>query len=419
MHGIIFLAFEDFLTSRLGDDAWSQVLEKAGLANSEYAPDQFYLDQDAFSLFAAGAERLGLPKNDMLHQFGHHVAPGLVEMGRSTGVIRDHWKTMDILEHLNSDILVSFTNSQIATQPAMIRTYRLKYGEVAVAYVSKRKLCPLLKGILQGVGEIFQEPVAFREPVCMLNHGPLCRLSVYLDDPLMQRYVNIRREFEIIHSRIEEIKLFAQHKGIPFSDRGLVLRYDNDEVLIQTEPLQLLAMREQGGVFMSVPHLPVGLKASVKKIDLQQGSALLTSFSLTDGAVGQRHFERVAPDAIIPASLFIEDAKHAGSIHNLSGGGVAVQLKPGQTISALMLFVPIRVVFRVPIKWVKIGETLELGPIDVSLEGNILDVLSHGKGQLVRIVFSPLSRYDLRVMEQYFQSRQEVVHAELNALMNP
>lgn len=418
MHGIIFLAFEDFLVSRLGNDVWPQTLEKVGLADSEYAPDQFYPDQDAFSLFATGAVMLGLPRDGMLNQFGRHLAPGLVEMGLSTGIIRENWKTMDILEHLNSDILPSFTDPQNATQPVMIRTYRLKHGEVAVAYISKRKLCPLLKGILQGMGEIFQEPVAFKEPVCMLNHGPLCRLSVYIDDPLMQRYVNIRREFEIIHSRIEEVKLFTQYKGVPFSDKGLVLRYSNDEVLIQTALLQLLAMREQGDVFMSVPHLPVGLKASVKKIDMQQGSASLASFVLTDGAVGQRNFERVVPETVISAALFIDEKKHSGAIHNLSGGGVAVGLKPGQTISDMMLFVPIRVEFRVPIKWVKVGETLELGPIDVSLEGNILDVLPHGKGQLVRIVFSPLSRYNLHVMEQYFQSRQEKVHAELKALMN-
>ncbi|HIJ84046.1 MAG: Heme NO binding domain protein [Magnetococcales bacterium] len=418
MHGIIFLAFEDFLGSRLGSDSWPQALEQAGLANVEFSPEQFYPDQSAFSLFSVGASMLGLSRDAMLNQFGHHLAPGLVEMGRSTGIIHENWKTMDILEHLNTDILPSFSNPQSDSQAPDIRTYRLKHGEVAVAYVSKRKLCSLLKGILQGMREIFHEPVAFKEPVCMLNHAPLCRLSVYLDDPLMQRYVDIHREFEIIHSRIEEVKLFSQFKGIPFSGRGLVLRYSHEEVLIQTQPQQLVAMREHGLVYMAVPHLPVGLKASVKKVDMPQGSAQLTSFTLTDGVVGQRCFKRVVPDTVIPVRLFFEEKRFNGSVYNLSGGGVAVVLKPGQTIDEMMLFVPVRLEFRVPVKWVKVGDTIELGPHDVNLEGNVLDVLHHGSGQLVRIIFSPLSEYNLRLMDHYFQSRQEIVISELEKILN-
>ncbi|MBF0107835.1 MAG: heme NO-binding domain-containing protein [Magnetococcales bacterium] len=418
MHGIIFLAFEDFLGSRLGSDAWPRILERAGLDNSEFSPDQFYPDQNIFSLFSEGARLLGIAREDMLRQFGTHLAPGLVEMGRSTGIIHEHWKTMDILEHLNSDILSSFPNPRDNSLPPDIRTYRLKHGEVAIAYVSKRKLCPLLKGILMGMGEVFNEPIAFKEPVCMLNGAPLCRLSVYLDDPLLQRYVNINREFEIIHSRIEEIRLFSQFKGIPFSGSGLVLRYNHEEVLIQTQGQILAAMREHGLVFMAVSHLPVGLKASVKNVDLQQGTALLTSFSLTDGTVGQRCFKRVAPETPVPVHLFLEEKKYSGSIDNLSGGGIAVALKRGQTIDEMMLFVPVRVEFKVPLKWLKVGDTIELGPHEVALDGNILDVLPLSNGQRIRIIFSPLNAYNLHIMDQYFQFRQGEVQVELQALMN-
>lgn len=418
MHGLIFLAFEDFLGSRLGGEAWYQALRRAGLENAEYSPEQFYLDADAFALFSVAAEMLDLSREEMLQKFGHHLAPGLVEMGLSTGLIHGQWKTMDILEHLNSDILSSFQNPQGNAQTPDIRTYRLKHGEVAIAYVSKRRLCPLLKGVLRGMGEVFKEPVAFKEPVCMLNNAPLCRLSVFLDDPLMQRYVDIQREFEIIQSRIEEVKLFTQFRGLPFSGSGLVLRYNDEEVLIQTQSQQLAAMREHGVVFMGVPHLPVGLKASVKRIDMHQGTALLTAFSLTDGAVGQRCFKRVAPENPIPISLYFEEEKHVGVIHNLSGGGAAVILKQSHAIDEMMLFVPTRLEFRVPIKWIKVGDTIELGPHDMVLEGNILDVMPYGDEQLVRIIFSPLNSYSLQIMDQYFQSRLEAVLPELDALMN-
>ncbi|MBF0434377.1 MAG: heme NO-binding domain-containing protein [Magnetococcales bacterium] len=418
MHGIIFLAFEDFLTSRLNGEAWGQVLAKAGLANSEFSPEQVYPDEHIMALFDAGAEMMHLTRNAMLFSFGNHLAPGLVEMGRSTGIVAEHWKTMDILEHLNSEIHSSFASFHSASKVPDIRTYRLKHGEVAIAYVSKRRLCPLLKGILQGMAEVFREPVVFKEPVCMLNHGPLCRLSVTINDPLMQRYVDVQREFALVHSRIEEIKLFTQYKGIPISGSGLVLRYDHDEVLIQTQELELVAMRECGEVFMAVSHLPVGLKASVKHCDLTQGTALLTSFYLTDGAVGRRNFKRVVPDVLIPVQLTFDDKKLKGVIHNLSGGGLAVDLKHGQNIDEMMLFVPVRATFRIPLKWVKIGDTIELGPHDISMDANVLDVQPLATGQRVRILFSPSSTHNLVVIEQYFKSLQDVALAELDALLH-
>lgn len=418
MHGIIFLAFEDFLTSRLGGDAWGQALAKAGQDNSEFSPEQLYPDDHAMALFAAGAEMMHLSKNAMLFSFGNHLAPGLVEMGRSTGIVAEHWKTMDILEHLNSEIHSSFASFQGASQVPDIRTYRLKHNEVAIAYVSKRRLCPLLKGILQGMAEIFHEPVVFKEPVCMLNHGPLCRLSVIINDPLMQRYVDVEREFAMVYSRIEEIKLFTQYKGIPIAGSGLVLRFSHDDVLIQTQELELVAMRESGEVFMALPHLPVGLKANVKQCDLAQGSALLSSFFLTDGAIGQRHFKRVVPDVNIPVQLTFDDKTLKGIAHNLSGGGIAVDLKRGQELDEMMLFVPVRVSFRIPLKWVKIGDTIELGPHDISVDANVLDVQPLASGQRVRIIFSPMNTHNLIVLEQYFKSRQDIALAGLDALLH-
>jgi hypothetical protein len=323
VNGLIFLALDDFLESRLGIDAWSRAMDSAGLEEQDFNPEYFYPDQVASELFTVVAAQLDLPLEEMLEQFGRHLVPGLVEMGRSMGVVEKSWKTIDIIEHLHDQILESFSNKDEGILPPGIRTYRLKHSEVAIAYVSKRRLCHLLKGIVMGLGEFFEEPILFKEKVCMLHSkAPLCRLSVFIDDPELVRYVDIKREFEIVHSRIDELTFYSQVGGIPFSSKGLVLQFSEKEVVVQAPKEQLVAMEIDGKCYIAVSHLAIGLRAVVKEIDLVQGFATLHNIEMTDGVVGHRCFKRVEPSKQFPISIYIDGKERAGKVLNISAGGV-------------------------------------------------------------------------------------------------
>ena len=407
MHGILFLALEDFLESQLGDDAWSRTMAAANLDDEDFSPDLFYPDGNAQALFDAAAKLLNTSPGAMLERLGHHMSPGLVAMGRSMGLVKPHWKTMDILEHLQKDILSAFGNPDADRIPPDIRTYRLKHGEVAIAYLSRRKLCYLLKGIVRGMGDCFDEPIAVKEWVCQHNPGPFCRLSVYLDDPLLQRYVDVQREFQIVHSRIEEIGIFNQFKGTPVNFSGLVLRFSREDVLIQTHREQLVAMQEEGVTYIAVPHLPLGLEATVKEANLAQGTALLHRISLTDGPVGKRRYQRVTPESPLAISLQVEKKLFRGHISNLSGGGVSLVLDKNAQLEALILFANVTVRFSLPLPWIEFGDTIELGPQETKLTGNILDIREQESGHGIRIVFSPLPERDLYVVEKYYKKQFE------------
>ncbi len=412
VNGLILLALNDFLESQQGEDAWSQAMSDAGLEEQDFDPEHFYPDQVSYDLFDAVAAKLNLPLPETLEQFGRHLAPGLVEMGRHMGVINKSWKTIDILENLHDPILTAFSNVQEGILPPEIRTYRIKHSEVAVAYVSKRKLCHLFKGIVFGMGEFFQEPIMLREPVCMLhgNDAPLCRLAVFLDDPQLARYVNIKREFEIVHSRIQELTFYNQFGGIPFSHPGLVLQFGDKEVMVQAPKEQLVAMEDDNKTFIAVTHIPFGLKALVKDINLEQGFATLHRFVLTDGAVGQRCYKRVAPDTQFDIKITVEDGKSfKGKVHNISGGGLKAAISKKAKLDESFLFVQVSMEFSLPLKWVKKGDTIELGPHDFTLDGNILDIRQERGQRTLRIVFSTLNSRDLFVMDQYYQRKLEEV----------
>ncbi|MBF0627778.1 MAG: heme NO-binding domain-containing protein [Magnetococcales bacterium] len=403
----MFLALEDFLEARLGEGVWVRLLQAANLHDQQFEPDRYYPDSVASELFDLTARLLKQPLSQTLELFGQHMSPGLVTMGRSMGVVRKEWKTLDILEHLQHDVLAPFANIESGVMPPDIRTYRLKHGEVAVAYVSRRKLCALLKGIIRGLGQFFQEPIAFKEHVCMLQDAPLCRMSVYLDDPFFLRYVDIEREFGLVQSRIAEITFYNSFQGVPFSDLGLVLRYSKEEVLVQVPPMQLHTMKAEKVTYLSVPHLPQGLKALIREVDGDQGVALLGNIRLTDGAVGCRRFPRVTPDKPMLVQMKLGKRSFRGLIQNLSNGGARIQLEKGSRLPEVLLYEPVAVEFAIPLKYVELDDTIVLGPVPMLLDGNILDVSPVDGTMAMRIVFSTVARRDSMVMEQYSRKQHD------------
>ncbi|MEO5347387.1 MAG: heme NO-binding domain-containing protein [Magnetococcus sp. YQC-9] len=401
MHGILFLALEDFLDARLGEGVWSRALQVANLKDQQFEPDRYYPDELAHTLLEVSAKLLKQPLIQVMEQFGQHMSPGLVTMGRSMGILYKEWKTLDILEHLQSDVLAPFANIEAGVMPPDIRTYRLKHGEVAVAYVSRRKMCPLLKGIIRGLGQFFQEPIAFKEHVCMLQEAPLCRLSVYLDDPYFLRYVDVEREFGLAQSRISELTFYNTYQGVPVSDLGLVLRFSKEEVLVQVPPRQLVPMKQEKQTFLSLPHLPQGIRAIIREVNQEQGFATLVNIRLTDGAVGCRRFARVASEKPLPVQMKLGKRIFRGMVLNLSGGGARILLEKESRLPEVLLFEPVSLSFSIPLKYVELDDTIVLGPVPMTLEGNILDVFNMGGSMAVRVVFSMPPKREAMVLDQY------------------
>ncbi|MBF0294671.1 MAG: heme NO-binding domain-containing protein [Magnetococcales bacterium] len=417
MHGIIFLALEDFLEARLGAQAWPQALLMTRMEDQQFDPDRYYPDETAEQLFQAAAQLLKTPLQKTLELFGKHMASGLVAMSRSMGIIQKDWKTLDILEHLQSHILAPFSNVESGVIPPDIRTYRLKHGEVAVAYISKRKYCYLMKGIVRGLGELFQEPIALKEYVCMLQEAPLCRLSVYLDDPYFQRYVDIEREFGQIQSRIEELTIYNTYAGAPFSAPGLVMRYSKDEVLIQAPVTQLITMMEEKLSYLSLPHLSQGVKAMVREVDIKQGFVSLNTIRLTDGTVGGRHTVRVLPEKPIAMRMKLGKRNLRGTLLNISSGGARMLLDKDSQLPEVLLFEPVVTEFALPLKYIELGDTIELGPPQLTLDGNILDVSPLSGTMAVRIVFASMVKRDRMILEQYCRTIEEAANTSLQNRM--
>ncbi|MBF0463089.1 MAG: heme NO-binding domain-containing protein [Magnetococcales bacterium] len=416
MHGIIFLALEDFLESQGGAGTWSKAMREANLVEQTFSPDRFYPDESAIDLFAAAARVLTWPLQHTLEQWGRHMGPDLIAMGRSMGLIREEWRTLDILEHLPKDILAAFGNTSAGMKPPNIRTYRLKHGEVAVAYISERRLCALFKGIVLGVGAFFNESIRIEERLCLLKNAPLCRFSIYLDDPALSNHLEIMREFQTVHSRIQEIRFFNQFGGIPIVNQGLVLQCGATGVLVQIHPESLVAMREEQVTHLALPHLPMGLKSTVATVDWAHGTALLQNIAPTDGPIGRRVFPRVAPIQPIPVECRFLKETARGWLANLSEGGLCVTLPSDPMFNETLMFTPVKVRFILPMQTVATGTGTEPAA-KILLDGNILYINEKAGHLVIRIIFKPLAVNDAHLIQTYYQEKEGLALRHLRSMV--
>ncbi|WP_130470720.1 heme NO-binding domain-containing protein [Candidatus Magnetaquicoccus inordinatus] len=412
MHGIILLALEDYQLLHGGADSWREVWQLANRQQQPLAADRLYPDQLAQDLLHAAARQQKIPFNAFLEAFGRHLSVGLLSLGRTMGLLRPEWRTLDILEHLNKEIFAHFHFPEGVGKTPQIRAYRLKYGEVSAVYPSERKWCGLFKGIVLGCAQHFHETIRIQERLCMWDGAPLCRLSILLLDPTLQQQVEIGREFQMVHDRIQEIRFFNQFEGIPLVHPGLVLRYSQQEVMVQIHPQSLCAMQEEGVTYLALPHLPLGLKAEVKQLQWQQGTALLHNIIPTDGPIGRRVAQRVASNSSVMVAFQIEQQTFRGWLANLSITGIAIVLRSDPQLKEISPYTPIQMQFALPASTLDPADDSAESDYPLQCDGNILHIDERDGRHRIRILFRPLSVNDTRRLVAYYQEReQSALHA--------
>lgn len=410
----MLLALADLVDPDGETDAWAQLLAEVELEGAELgiAPERDYDDRQVMALMRGAARRLGIDERQLHYRLGRLMAAGLVDMGRSLSVLPEHWKTLDILEHINDLIqAVRRLSGSPSPYPDALRTLRITYGEVALAYRSPRRLCHMIRGILEGLGELFEEPVAIQEPICLHQGGVICRMAITLDDPMLARFVDVEREFHTVHLRQEQVIFYNQWLGVPVSSAGEVMSFDRERVTVRVAPNQLTAMHKQGKTYFSLPHLVTGLEANVARVDVKQNVVVLENIYLTDGAVGRRVQERVEPDRDLPMELMLRQQTVTGRLLNLSTGGVMMAVEEGEGFEEF-IFETVTTRFMLPFDWVDTEEALVLGPQQLVLSGNLLDVDSSLEGHRLRVLFSPLTLEQVNLINQYVTNRQEEVMAK-------
>lgn len=176
MHGIIFSELKKYVETKFSAQTWQTLLSEAGLGSKLYMAIQSYPDADAVALVTTASRMTGQPAPAILQDFGDFIAADLVNMYRS--LVRPEWKTLELLENVEKTIHTVVRTRHQGAVPAQIRCERLGPNLATVTYMSPRKMCPVAKGIVLGLGRYFNQKLSVNETSCMHRGALACTMTV-------------------------------------------------------------------------------------------------------------------------------------------------------------------------------------------------------------------------------------------------
>ena len=176
MHGFVFTELKDYVTAKLGAEAWTSVCDRAGLKGKAYVNYQEYPDAEAVQLVTTASEITGLAAAVILEDYGAFLAPHLFRAYRP--LIDPSWKTLEFLEHAEGTIHRVVRARNAHARPPVLRCRRVSPSEVTVLYASPRRLCAVARGIVRGLAQHYREEMSITEAACMQQGEPQCQIEV-------------------------------------------------------------------------------------------------------------------------------------------------------------------------------------------------------------------------------------------------
>ncbi|MEK6539215.1 MAG: heme NO-binding domain-containing protein [Deltaproteobacteria bacterium] len=73
MHGIIFAEFKNYISAKLGDDRWNNLLRESGVWQKIYMPIQEYPNHELLDIVSASSNLLRKPITAVLEDFGEFI----------------------------------------------------------------------------------------------------------------------------------------------------------------------------------------------------------------------------------------------------------------------------------------------------------------------------------------------------------
>lgn len=177
MHGTIFFELKKYVETKLGGQAaWDKLVSEAELGARTYEVMADYPDSDAIQLISTASRITEVPVPALLEDFGEFIAPDLLQM--YGGVINPTWKTLDVIEHTETQIhsVVRLHNRE--AHPPDLRCVRTSDNDVVIHYNSQRRMCDVAKGIAKGLAKYYEENISISESSCMLKGDPTCTIHI-------------------------------------------------------------------------------------------------------------------------------------------------------------------------------------------------------------------------------------------------
>ena len=175
MHGIVHQSLKHYVVDRANEDDWETVRRRAGIATRLYLPIKQYPADEVVDVLSTVATLTEHPEGTLQRDFGRYFAPRL--LATFSAHVDSDWDGLDAivgLEYFFSQLV----DDDDDLREAALTTDRPDPRTVVVTYRSPVGLCPLVEGVVHGVGEHFGTDLAVTAESRVEPHDEECSLTV-------------------------------------------------------------------------------------------------------------------------------------------------------------------------------------------------------------------------------------------------
>lgn len=175
MKGVLFNVAQDVVDQTLDDDSWDRAL-RSSCVRGAYTSLGNYPDEELIAIVAAISEQTGLSTDDVLRHVGLHGFEHLV--GRRPELMDGIQDLGTLLHHLEH---VIHPEVQKLDPDAELPSFQVTDdgpGTWHLTYRSRRHLCALAEGLIQGAALRFDTPVRVEQPTCWHSGDDHCVIVV-------------------------------------------------------------------------------------------------------------------------------------------------------------------------------------------------------------------------------------------------
>ena len=178
MKGVIFNLLEDMIVAKCGDDTLEEIYAEATFtadAPPFVGPDT-YPDADLLAMVELLSRKMDTPVSDLVYGFGRYMFP---ELAARFPAFLEHLPTpVAFLETVNEVIHVEVKKLFEEATPPVVTIEKTADGRARLLYRSDRQLCRLVEGLLDGVGDHFNQKATYAHRQCMLDGAGECVLDI-------------------------------------------------------------------------------------------------------------------------------------------------------------------------------------------------------------------------------------------------
>lgn len=175
MKGILFNLIEEIVTKSHGEAAWDQLLQMGDLKGA-YTSLGNYPDEHLFKIVSAASQALTLPAPNIIRWVGKEAIPLLAN--KYPSFFTTHSNVRSFILSLNQIIHPEVRKLYPGADVPDFDFEPISPQELRMGYRSKRKLCWLAEGLMEGAAAHYKESIAIEQLECMHRGNEKCIFKI-------------------------------------------------------------------------------------------------------------------------------------------------------------------------------------------------------------------------------------------------